>query len=218
MSDELIKRARSVTGACDPECQGRCKVCPAEVITELADALERVTKERDVARFCYTGLRQQFVDNLDDLKAAEAERDDAVSAQVAAEKALSSELARIAVETDERIRQAEAEAERLRIRLDTAAALLETARLDRNHAEDEQRRLQKEVERLRKAAAQYQWLRERIELRPLTNVYGDTKPALFVRVGCAYPESRVPPSSNPEYRRQKSEELDAAIAAALEAK
>ncbi len=45
----------------------------------------------------------------------------------------------------ERMVKAEAEVERLRKQLDTAAALLETARLDRKHAEDELARLTKRM-------------------------------------------------------------------------
>jgi hypothetical protein len=55
----LIAQLRAVPGLCDPECEGRCKRCPLDILNELetaALAAHRVQETQDESIFGSTGL------------------------------------------------------------------------------------------------------------------------------------------------------------------
>lgn len=57
MGDNLIEKLRDLN-ACEPGCYGRCTVCPNLVAQEAAEAIERLTRERDEARGMVESLRE----------------------------------------------------------------------------------------------------------------------------------------------------------------
>ena len=64
-------------------------------------------------------------------------------------------------------------------------------------------------------ARRYEWLRERVEVRQMAAVSGTVRPAIEVRIGRAFLDSRTPKSYPPEADIERSAKLDAAIDAAL---
>lgn len=45
----LVERARKLGSLCDPDCEGRCRVCPDTMIAELIDALEHLSNDAAAA-------------------------------------------------------------------------------------------------------------------------------------------------------------------------
>jgi len=48
-TETLRERAEQVVGLCDPDCEGRCRVCPAELVRDLLAALEAASQRADTA-------------------------------------------------------------------------------------------------------------------------------------------------------------------------
>ena len=66
-------------------------------------------------------------------------------------------------------------------------------------------------------ASRYEWLRERVEVRQMAAVNGTVRPAIEVRIGRAFLDSRTPKSYPPEADVKRSAKLDTAIDAAIDA-
>jgi hypothetical protein len=70
----------------------------------------------------------------------------------------------------------------------------------------------------REDAERYRWLRQRIEAREMETIRGTKRLGLDVRIGCCFFDAPFPLSGNPKYQEKLSQNLDAAIDAAIRAR
>jgi hypothetical protein len=71
--------------------------------------------------------------------------------------------------------------------------------------------------RVKEDAERYRWLRERMQVRNETSVSGITKPALSMRVGFSFTDTKSDPAkgwTDPKYFIESQQSVDAAIDAA----